>query len=636
MTQELAGPGATLTRSNWLLYHCTLINARAPSDGPLASAGLPGLPFGIGQARHVALLSANADAGGVADMRWLQGSLAFGVAVCGWLANRGGAAPVCQPEQKLLADDFGPGRQFGRSISVFGDTAFIGAYGDSNHGTYAGAAYVFRDLGSGWHQVQKLHPSDSSEEERFGFSVSLTGDTAIVGAPARFGPESAYVFRLDGSAWMESQKLTASDPKDRASFGYSVSISGEHAIVGVPFDDDMGAESGAAYAFRFNGSTWVEVQKLISSDAAEHDWFGGSVSVSGETVLVGAVHPYEDGRHTGAVYVFRFDGSSWAEEQKLTASDATYGESFGESVSVSGDMAIVGAPSDDDHGADSGSAYLFRFDGSMWAQEQKLLASDGGVGDGFASSVATSGNIALVGAPYHSPDDNLYAGAAYIFRFNSSAWVEERKLLASDAGSGDQFGVSVVVSGGSAFIGAPLNDDNGVWAGAEYVYCVAEGACCDHSPAEGGLCRDTVFVNCPIGSEVTWTTGGFCDEIGCEEDRGACCDTLNGACIPDLFIADCQGSQRVWTQGATCDEVPCDAVAGACCDQDTFGGCTRTTNAKCACPLCVWNKLLTCADIECSHNPIPTVSEWGLVVMALLLLTGAKVYFGRRSEMGSP
>ena len=102
-----------------------------------------------------------------------------------------------------------------------------------------------------------------------------------------------------------------------------------------------------------------------------------------------------------------------------------------------------------------------------------------------------------------------------------------------------------------------------------------------------------------------------------------------------LIAAECTGAQRIWTKGASCSDVLCDAVPGACCDQDPFGGCTETTQAECTCGQCVWHKLSTCSDIECLHTPIPTVSEWGLVILALSLLTGAKVYFGRRSETAS-
>jgi len=99
-----------------------------------------------------------------------------------------------------------------------------------------------------------------------------------------------------------------------------------------------------------------------------------------------------------------------------------------------------------------------------------------------------------------------------------------------------------------------------------------------------------------------------------------------------MFFGECQGIHRAWTKDASCAEVLCDATLGACCDRDTFGGCTETTSALCRCDKCTWHKLRTCDQIECVHNPIPTVSAWGMAVLTLLLLTAAKVYFGRHQE----
>ena len=142
-------------------------------------------------------------------------------------------------------------------------------------------------------------------------------------------------------------------------------------------DDDNGVDSGSAYVFRYDGSDWVEEAKLTASDGAADDYFGGSVAISGDTAVVGAVCDDDNGRNSGSAYVFRYDGSDWAEEAKLTASDGAAYDYFGCSVAVSGDTAVVGASDDDDNGLDSGSAYVFRYDGSDWTEEAKLTASDG-------------------------------------------------------------------------------------------------------------------------------------------------------------------------------------------------------------------------------------------------------------------
>jgi hypothetical protein len=163
------------------------------------------------------------------------------------------------------------------------------------------------------------------------------------------------------------------------------------------------------------------------------------------------------------------------------------------------------------------------------------------------------------------------------------------------------------------------------------------GSCCDHSPGAGGpedvgLCIDGTYPEDCAGAQQTWHKSLLCADIECLETTGACCNTLQSICTDDTVAAECSGAQRVWTMGAICADVPCDATLGACCDRDTFGGCTPSTYAACACDTCEWHKLMKCGQIECMHNPIPTLSQWGVVVMTLLLLTGAKVYFGRRSE----
>jgi hypothetical protein len=246
-------------------------------------------------------------------------------------------------------------------------------------------------------------------------------------------------------------------------------------MVGAAHDDDDGANSGSAYVFRWNGSSWVEEQKLLASDAAAGDMFGYRVSVSGDVALVGAKDDDDDGYASGSAYVFRWNGSSWVEEQKLLASDAAEADQFSESVSISGDVAMVGAAvamvgaaHDDDDGANSGSAYVFRWNGSSWVEEQKLLASDGAADDRFGGSVSVSGDVALIGASFNATGGST--GLAYVFRWNGSSWVEEQKLLASDGAAGDYFGFEVSISGDVALLGARWDDDNGNDSGSAYVY----------------------------------------------------------------------------------------------------------------------------------------------------------------------
>ena len=399
--------------------------------------------------------------------------------------------PLVYSETKLTPSDAAAGGQFGYSVAISGDTAVVGAYGDDDGGIQSGSAYVFqRDQGGvdNWGQPKKLTASDATAGDQFGFSVAISGDTVVVGA--RYDDDggldsgSAYVFQRDQgglSNWGELKKLTASDAAAGDQFGYSVAISGDTAVVGASRNDDGGTQSGSAYVFqRDQGGVdnWGQLKKLTASDAAAEDFFGGSVAISGDTAVVGAVWNDDGGTYSGSAYVFQRDQgglSNWGELKKLTASDAAAGDSFGDSVAISGDTAVVGASFDDDGGANSGSAYVFQRDqGGVdnWGQLKKLTASDAAAGDYFGYSVAISGDMAVVGADGND-DGVTNSGSAYVFQRDQGSpdnWGELKKLTASDAAANDWFGASVAISGDTAVVGAKYDDDGGNDSGSAYVF----------------------------------------------------------------------------------------------------------------------------------------------------------------------
>jgi len=218
----------------------------------------------------------------------------------------------------------------------------------------------------------KITASDGTADVLFGNSVSISGDTAIVGAPGTGGgvlSGSAYIFEFDGASWIQKAKLTASDGKSNDSFGFSVSISGDTAIVSATGDDDDGIFSGSAYIFEFDGANWIQKAKLTASDGAAFDSFGRSVSISGDTAIVSN---FPTGSLAGDAYIFEKPNPGWTdstETAKLAASDIENGDRFGISVSISGDTAIVGASGDDDLGFASGSVYIFEKNGVWPATE---------------------------------------------------------------------------------------------------------------------------------------------------------------------------------------------------------------------------------------------------------------------------
>jgi len=333
------------------------------------------------------------------------------------------------------AADGAPGDVFGRSVSVFGDTAVAGAYGDDENGESAGAAIVFVRDGSGnWQQQAKLIAADGASADRFGYSVSLFGDTAVIGAywDDDNGRESgsAYVFvRDDSGSWKQQAKLTASDGAANDRFGSAVSVFGDTVVIGAYYDDDEGKESGSAYVFvRGASGRWRQQTKLTAADGGMNDWFGRAVSISGDSALIGA----KGARNTGSAYVFVRDRAGrWREQTKLTAADGRPGDDFGCSVSLFWDTAVIGACNDDDKGTDSGSAYVFVGDGQgNWAKQAKLTASDGSSGDRFGFSVSVFADTAAIGT------DKGAVGVVYVFvRDESGIWREQEKL-AADGGVG--------------------------------------------------------------------------------------------------------------------------------------------------------------------------------------------------------
>ncbi|MCK5052305.1 MAG: T9SS type A sorting domain-containing protein [Candidatus Cloacimonetes bacterium] len=285
--------------------------------------------------------------------------------------------------------------------------------------------FVSVNLFADWGNEQKVSPSDGGYTNRFGYSVFISGDFAVMGAP--FDSEngiyfcgSTYIYHYNGSSWSEQAKLLASDSANHDRFGYSVSISGNFAVIGAYEDDDNGTDSGSAYIYHFNGSSWSEQAKLLASDGSAEDHFGNSVSIFGDYAVIGAYEDNVNGTNDGSAYIYYYDGSSWSEHVKLFASDGEVGDHFGNSVSISGDYTVIGAYGDNDYGSESGSAYLFYNDGSNWSEHMKLTASDGATLDYFGNSVCISGDYAVIGA-YGDSDYGPASGSAYFYENLNSA-----------------------------------------------------------------------------------------------------------------------------------------------------------------------------------------------------------------------
>ncbi len=441
-------------------------------------------------------------------------------------------------------DDF-----FGMAVAADGDTALVGALQayDADFNNRPGAAYVFtwNSVSEVWTKNATLNASDGDNGDGFGRSVALDGDTAVVGAYQNDEGEpgevqvtntgSAYIFTKDSQGmWKQTAQLTASDAADGDQFGYSVAVNGDTVVIGAHQDDDDGAESGSAYVFTKpsgdNGwDDWNSLSadgkamlttKLTAPGAAAGGYFGNSVAIDGNTIVVGArkadsayaiTKPSSDANSDGSI-----DWEDWDSldadgkatlTATLTASDAAAGDEFGTSVAIDGDTVVVGANEHDqsDTVNNSGAAYVFTKPGNAWAtgtETAKLTASDGTRGDEFGISVAVSGNTVVIGA--HLDDDNGdKSGSAYFFtkpiNGNWATGTETAKIIDRDGAAEDHFGWSVAVDGSTAVVGAYGDGSN---KGAAHIMGIpswtdisnsAPGEANATSYAVTGLTNDVVY-----------------------------------------------------------------------------------------------------------------------------------------------
>jgi hypothetical protein len=430
----------------------------------------------------------------------------------------------------LKASNTDPEDFFGWSLAVDGSTLVVGAWGEGSGATgvdgdgstnnvgNSGAAYVFVKSGQTWVQQAFLKASNTGTEDRFGWSVDVSGDIVVVGAiqedsnatgvngsQARGASNSgaAYVFVRNGNVWSQEAYLKASNTGVEDLFGTAVAVSGETIAVGAEGEDsaatgvngnqgdDTAADSGAVYVFVRNGGLWSQQAYLKAANTDAGDAFGRCIALDGNSLIVGA--PLEDSSASGvggnglddgaadagAAYVFTRVGNAWGQQAYIKASNTEAGDQFGCAVALDADTAIVGAALEDssatgvggnqaNNGAtDSGAAYVFTRVGNAWSQQAYLKASNTGGDDRFGASVAVSLDQAMVGAPFEDSSatgvdgdqsDNglIFAGAAYLFERNAGAWSQESYVKASNTGIGDQYGFSVAMDGVVVLVGAPI------------------------------------------------------------------------------------------------------------------------------------------------------------------------------------
>lgn len=392
--------------------------------------------------------------------------------------------------KKVVGSDRDVSGFFGQDVAIDGNYAIVGAPGQDG----TGAAFFFEYSNGNWNLVKKVSASDATSGDNFGRSVSISGNYAVIGAYAQDGDinnsntlsnaGAAYVFERSSGTWTQVKKLVASDRAANASFGYSVGISGNYIVIGAysEYLDENGANSlayaGAIYFFERDG-TWSQVQKVVNnSDRNTFGYYGWSVGIDGTYCIVGAKqnNTDESGANTlsnaGAAYILERVSGTWTQVKKITATSRASNDFYGESVAINGNFAIVGArdEEDDEDGGnlidDAGAAYVYERVSGTWTYRDKLDASDRAQDNRFGYDVDISSNgLAIVSAHENGTDENnqnlsVYTGAVYIFEKSGNEWPQVKKIVANDRAASDYFGRSNALSNRTIFVGANQEDED--------------------------------------------------------------------------------------------------------------------------------------------------------------------------------
>lgn len=383
---------------------------------------------------------------------------------------REGECPVPIPDTqvaKLFEGTAVNWGEYGKAVAIAGDSIMVSAIARNSS---AGAVDILKRNGDAWTQYQALAADDGDPSDLFGSSIATNGDVTVIGAinddDLGTNAGAAYVFVRSGDTWVQQAKLLASDGATNDNFGSTVAISGETVVIGAPGNKGFGYGTGAAYVFARSGDAWAQQAKLLPSSGASGVYFGRSVAILGDTVVVGGPHDTPFGTSSGSADVFVRTGSSWSHQVKLVAPDGARNDQFGGSVLIQEGLIVVGSSYDDDTTENSGSVHLFARNGSAWPYQHKLVAGDPAQGDRFGATMSASGSALLIGAP--SKDSGM--GAAYIFIHSDDSWSQRAKLMADIRTAWDSFGSALALDGDVAVVGANLNDELDLNAGAVYVF----------------------------------------------------------------------------------------------------------------------------------------------------------------------
>ena len=466
---------------------------------------------------------------------------------------------------KLTPSDGAVGDFFGKSTAISGNTALVGAPAAGA----LGAAYVFVRSGTSWTLQQKLVASDGAPGDSFGTAVALSGDTALIGASSdddtAVDAGSAYVFVRSGGSFAQRKKLVASDAAASDHFGASVALSGNFVLIGAPFKDSAGASNaGAAYVFQGSAATWTQQTELTPTNAAE-DHNGAGVAISGNALAVSTDRP-----NGYAVSFYNLSGSAWlAGLGGVNSTSASFAH-FGSALAMSANYTVIGGYAVDAGSATTpGSVLVVR--NSTHGTQYLLKAGDPAANDQFGSSVAISENDTILIGSAKDDDKGTDSGSAYVFTLTTT-WLQQQKLLASDGLAGDGFGSAVALSGSSALIGAPSFGDK---TGSAYVLGFGSSngtACAQNSECGSGFCVEKVCCNgacngtcqsCLQKNKVGNTADGLCGNVRSNTDPLDACAASPPDTCGKTGVCDGKGACATYSQGTSCTYSACASPTSA-------------------------------------------------------------------------
>ncbi len=373
-------------------------------------------------------------------------------------------------QARLVAPVRAAADYFGNTVSISGDTCVVGAFGVDP----GGAAYVYVREETNWIFQAELTATDDDTGDSFGASVSIEGEVIAIGAPGddekANGAGAVYIFTRSGTNWTQRAKLMGTDGAAGDGLGTVLKLSGGTVAAGAPYKNSY---RGAVYVFVGGGDVWTQQRKITEATVAQGEYFGEKLTMDGDTIAVGVYRHDLSATKTyaGSVYVYVRSGTSWSFQQRLAPDDVADQDFFGRWLDIDGDTIIASSPGNDDNGSYSGSSYVFVRNGTTWSQQIKLTAPDAATGDEFGRGLAIDGNFMVLGA-YSDDDQGKDAGSAYLYEGSGATWRFAKKIYAGDPAAGDLFAQEIDLSGQTIVLGADRKDGA---RGAAYVFVPGYG-----------------------------------------------------------------------------------------------------------------------------------------------------------------